>query len=170
MVKKQPYFSKWLRSLKRGVKDGAQYSQGFPFEDQEKYNQIGRKYPGKVLLITNAFCYSTTDIFAAGFRDHNIGPILGTDSNTGAGGANVFPWWLVDRLCADLDNSPVQLPSSGASFRVAIRRTTRVGENAGVPLEDFGVEPDEVHQTTLTDLTEGDVDLYAHAADLLDKW
>nr|MDU9043025.1 S41 family peptidase [Candidatus Electrothrix aestuarii] len=170
MVKRHPYFSKWLRSLERAIKTSAQYSQGFPFEEQENYNQIGRKYPGKVLLITNAFCYSTTDIFAAGFRDHNIGPILGTDSNTGAGGANVFPWWLVNSLCEDLDNSPVQLPSSGASFRVAIRRTTRVGANAGEPLEDFGVEPDEVHQTTLTDLTEGDIDLYAHAADLLDKW
>jgi len=34
-------------------------------------------------------CYSTTDMFAAGFKDHGIGKILGVDNDTGAGGANV---------------------------------------------------------------------------------
>jgi len=164
------WFSKWLPSLRRAVMTGAIYSQGLPLIEQEGYNQIGRQYPGKVLLITDAFCYSTTDIFAAGFRDHKIGPILGTADNTGAGGANVFDWRLVNYLCSRLDDNPIQLPSSGASFRVAIRRTTRVGENAGVPLEDLGVEPDEVHRRTLTDLTENDTELYAHAADLLEQW
>ena len=42
------------------------------------------------MLVTDAFCYSTTDIFAAGFQDHEIGTILGCHDNTGAGGANVW--------------------------------------------------------------------------------
>ena len=42
------------------------------------------------ITVTDALCYSTTDLFAAGFMDHAIGPVLGVDDNTGAGGANVF--------------------------------------------------------------------------------
>ena len=50
---------------------------------------------GPVVLITDARCYSTTDIFAAGFQDHKVGTILGTDNNTGAGGANVWTLELI---------------------------------------------------------------------------
>ncbi|MFF3930493.1 S41 family peptidase [Streptomyces hirsutus] len=51
-----------------------------------------------MVLITNARCYSATDIFAAGFQDHRIGPVLGTDENTGAGGANVWTHALLSDL------------------------------------------------------------------------
>jgi len=53
------------------------------------------------------------------------------------------------------------------NFRTAIRRSTRVGEFAGVPLEDLGVEPDERHFITHRDLTEGNADLIEHAARML---
>ena len=46
------------------------------------------------MLITDARCYSTTDIFAAGFQDHEI-QISGTGDNTGAGGANVWTLELI---------------------------------------------------------------------------
>jgi C-terminal processing protease CtpA/Prc len=39
----------------------------------------GQKYFGPVILIIDALCYSTTDMFAAGFQDHNIGEVLGAD-------------------------------------------------------------------------------------------
>ena len=39
-------------------------------------NLVGQRYFGPVVLITDARCYSATDIFAAGFADHEIGPIL----------------------------------------------------------------------------------------------
>lgn len=164
------WFGKWLPSLRRAVMTGAVFSQGLSFLEPSEYNRIGRKYPGRVLLLTDAFCYSATDIFTAGFRDHAIGPILGTMGNTGAGGANVFTWELVNMLCQGLPDAPIRVPPNGASFRVAIRRTTRVGANAGVELEDLGVEPDEVHRTTLRDLMEQDADLYNHAAQLLGRW
>ena len=89
------------------------------------------------MLITDALCYSTTDIFSAGFQDHGIGPVIGS-GNTGAGGANV---------CTDADVLQAlpthfkALPKQ-ASMRVAIRRTTRVGARAGDPLEDLGVVSD----------------------------
>jgi hypothetical protein len=52
-------------------------------------------------------------------------------------------------------------------MRVSIRRTTRVDERSGDPLEDLGVVPDEIHHLTRNDLLEGDEDLIEHAASIL---
>jgi C-terminal processing protease CtpA/Prc len=146
-------FGKWAPSMNRAVTTGATYSQMLPLEDPELYNTVGRRYPGKAVLLTNAACYSTTDIFAAGWQDHAIGPILGTDANTGAGGANVLEWPRLKELFDLFDPSePVKQLPRGASYTVAIRATTRVRANAGVPLEDLGVEPDYIHRLTLEDL------------------
>ncbi len=162
------WFERWTPSIERAVQTGAKFSQGWPLSDD--VNSIGRKYQGPVVLLIDARCYSTTDIFAAGFQDHKIGKVLGTATHTGAGGANVFGWDLLKRI-HDLTPGPKtvkQLPKN-ASFRVAIRRTTRVGDNAGTVLEDFGVEPDEVHMPTLGDLLEDDKDLLARAVAILSE-
>ena len=53
-------------------------------------------------------------------------------------------------------------------MRVAARRSTRVGTRAGVPLEDLGVTPDERYFMTRDDLLNGNVDLIAYAAKLLE--
>ena len=158
--------SQWKDSIMQSVQTAAQFSQGFPIADPEHYNDIGQKYQGPVVLITDALCYSTTDIFAAGFQDHAIGTILGTDDNTGAGGANV---WTHDFLQQLLTDSPLQALPNGVSFRVAIRRTTRVGERSGVPVEDLGVKPEETHQLTKDDLLKSNVVLIEHAASILNQ-
>src|ERR1019366_6312180 len=124
--------------------------------------EAGIRDPGPLLLITDALIYSTTDIFAAGFQDHNIGPILGTAANTGAGGANVWTLELLQQIMPG-KNSPFRHMPSHTSFRVAVRRTTRVGPRAGMPLEDLGVTPDYVHQMTRNDLLLANVDLINEA-------
>lgn len=58
----------------------------------------GSHYHGPVVLITDAHCYCVTDIFTVGFKDHQIGHILGVDGNTGAGGANVWTHDLLKKL------------------------------------------------------------------------
>jgi C-terminal processing protease CtpA/Prc len=68
------------------VETGAEYSQGLTLLPAARYNDIGQKYQGPVVLVTDALCYSTTDIFAAGFQDNQIGKVLGVDESTGAGG------------------------------------------------------------------------------------
>jgi len=122
------------------------------------------------LLITDARCYSATDIFAAGWADHGIGPILGVDDNTGAGGANVWTHELLSALMQlptpDPDSPYRDLPQ-GANMRVAIRRSLRVGALAGTPVEDLGVKPDHRHLMTRDDLLGDNVDLLADAARLL---
>jgi hypothetical protein len=162
------FAKQWQRSIELSLLTAAVYSQGFPIESPEATNQIGRQYDGNVILITDARCYSTTDIFAAGFQDNKIGLILGVDGNTGAGGANVFTHDLVQTVLAGPE-SPIEPLPNGANMRVAIRRTTRVGDNTGLPLEDIGVIPDEIHQLTHNDLMNGNPDLINEAARILSE-
>ena len=48
-----------------------------------------------------------------------------------------------------------------------MRRSVRVGPRAGSPLEEFGVEPDELHLMTERDILEDNRDLLACAARLI---
>ncbi|MFI8497740.1 S41 family peptidase [Streptomyces sp. NPDC085524] len=157
----------WLPSMEQALEIGATYSSAVPLISDEIANEIGQQYFGPVVLITNARCYSATDIFAAGFQDHQIGPVLGTDESTGAGGANV---WEHKDLINALKNDPgtpyVRLPK-GAGMRVAIRRTLRVGANSGTPVEDLGISPDVPYRMTRRDLLQGNADLFEKAGQLL---
>jgi C-terminal processing protease CtpA/Prc len=160
------WLHEWAGPLATALSTGAGFSQGFPLTDPQECNSIGQVYQGPVVLITDAFCYSTTDIFTAGFQDHEIGTILGCHSNTGAGGANV---WDHAELLQQLEVSPnpfTTLPGE-AGMRVAARRSTRVGTRSGVPLEDLGVVPDERYYMTRADLLEHNVDLISRAAQIL---
>ncbi|WP_406723612.1 S41 family peptidase [Streptomyces sp. GD-15H] len=159
----------WVPSMEQAVEIGAAFSSAFPLTPEDKANAIGQQYFGPVVLITNARCYSATDIFAAGFQDHQIGPVLGTDENTGAGGANVWTHQLLSSLLQGDKATPyVPLPK-GAGMRVSIRRTLRVGPQSGTPVEDLGVIPDERHQMTRRDLLEDNADLFDRAGQLLKK-
>ena len=158
----------WSMSLERALETGATFSAGFPITPPERCNDIGQRYYGPVVLITDARCYSTTDIFAAGFQDHEIGTILGTDDNTGAGGANVWTLELIRQFFGSGGMPPpLQSLPKGAGMRVAIRRTLRVGAQAGTELEDLGVRPEAEHQLTRADTLSSNPDLIAHAAGIL---
>jgi hypothetical protein len=153
----------WLGSIRESLETGAVYSRGFSITPEDFCNAIGQRYFGPTVLITDAKCYSATDIFAAGFQDHEIGPILGVDGNTGAGGANVWTHGLLRQLDTR-PSTPYQALPSGANMRVAIRRSLRQGAMSGTPLEDLGVRPDHRHQMTRNDLLSGNVDLINAAA------
>ncbi len=168
LTAKHDFIGAWRDSIAQSIETGTEYSQGFPLEPIANYNDLGQKYQGPVVLVIDALCYSTTDIFAAGFQDHEIGIILGVDETTGAGGANVWEYPLIADLVRDPQCFPPQLPKQ-ASFRVAVRRVTRVGENSGVLLEDLGVKADELHRLTPRDLLQRNLDLIEHAGKILKK-
>jgi Peptidase family S41 len=157
----------WVPSIADSVLTGATYSAGFPMTSDERCNGIGQVYYGPIVLITDALSYSATDIFAAGFQDNEVGVVLGTSGNTGAGGANF--WSLDDLLRVHTKNpkSPFKKLPKGAEMIVAMRRSIRVGRRAGSPLEEFGVEPDELHLMTERDVLEDNRDLLACAARLI---
>jgi Peptidase family S41 len=157
--------SPWVDSMRQALRTGATYSGGFPISDPVECNTLGQKFFGPVVLITDALCYSTTDIFAAGFQDHAIGPVLGVDGNTGAGGANV---WEHRHFVESVHPGGVYQPlPRGSGMRVSIRRTLRVGKRAGTPVEDLGVVPDVPYRLTRDDLLNANVDLINRAGELL---
>ena len=158
-----PSFRPWVGSVESAVETGEDYSQAFPLTDPAVLVRGLRRYPGPVALITDPLCYSAADIFAAGFQDNDVGPVVGTAHFTGAGGANV---WTHDMLRLWLPEELEELPA-GTGFRVALRRATRVGNSVGLPLEDLGVAADHVHLPTRRDVVERNNDLLAAAAGLL---
>jgi C-terminal processing protease CtpA/Prc len=159
--------AKWAKSIAESVMTSATYSSGFPITPEEDCNDIGQVYYGPVVLITDALSYSTTDIFAAGFQDNAIGEILGTSGNTGAGGANV---WSLEAFRVALGTTAkgrfAHLPR-GVRMQAAIRRSIRVGKQAGQPLEELGIVPDRRHFMTRDDLLNRNVDLLQKAASIL---
>ena len=157
-------YTPWLPSIEESIETGAQYSSAIPLYPVDIVNSWGQIYHGPVVLVTGALCYSATDIFAAGFQDHEIGPVLGVDANTGAGGANVVQH---GQLLQEWTGGPLRALPGGADFRVALRRSLRVGARSGQPVEDLGVVPDEIHDLTRHDLLTDNDDLMAHAGRIL---
>jgi len=164
--------SVWNQSLEKLTMTGEQYSLAYPISEEKKIRTIRQQFKGPVVLIVDALCYSATDIFASGFKDHELGRVLGTSDNIGAGGANV--WRYQDLLQLTLDEGsnksdffePLPL---GASFRVSIRRILKEKKDRGLVLEDLGLVPDERHFMTKKDLLEGNADLIEHASDMLNR-
>ena len=160
----------WFPSLDQAIETGATFSAGFSITPQDGANEIGQTYHGPAVLVTDARCYSATDFFAAGWADHEIGPILGVDERTGAGGANVWTHQLLLQLLGDRSSdasSPYAKLPQGTNMRVAIRRGLRVGTLAGTPVEDLGVTPTVQHALTKADILNGNVDLLNRAGKLL---
>jgi hypothetical protein len=157
----------WLPSMEQALETGAPYSAAVPFTPREWLDAVPQSYLGPVVLVTDARCYSAADIFAAGFQDNGIGPVLGVDGNTGAGGGNI--WKLADLLesLPSADDFPFRPLPGGADLSLVIRRVLRVGANAGAPLEDYGVVSDERHETTRNDIMSDDADLMVRVAGLI---
>ena len=160
-------YQPWADSIAEAVVTGATYSLGFPITSEKECNNIGQVYHGPVILITDALSYSTTDMFAAGFQDNEIGEILGTSDNTGAGGANV---WSYENFINAVSRTSIYrfapLPRN-ADLVIAMRRSIRVGRREGRPLEEFGIAPDQRHFMTKRDLLNRNADLLSRAARIL---
>jgi C-terminal processing protease CtpA/Prc len=167
LCRRHPKLAAWVPSMEEAVEIGATFSRAIPLTPEDSANGIGQQYFGPVVLITNARCYSATDIFAAGFQDHQIGTVLGADENTGAGGANVWTHSVLSSPLAEETATPYAALPQGAGMRVAMRRTLRVGNQSGTPLEDLGVVPDVLHRMTRRDVLEHNADLLARAGELL---
>jgi C-terminal processing protease CtpA/Prc len=155
----------WESSLAEALSTGSIFSGGIPLTALEEANSVGQVYHGPIILMTDARCYSATDLFAAGFQDHQIGDILGVEENTGAGGANV---WDYDDLYNEMKETKYRLADLPVMpFRVAIRRNVRVLKRAGTLVEDLGVKPDIVYNMTRADLLNDNVDLIKRASEIL---
>jgi C-terminal processing protease CtpA/Prc len=162
----------WNRTFNEIKYTGTNFSLAYPITPESKLRQFISRIKFKTVVITDALCYSASDIFVSGFQDHELGSVLGVHKNTGAGGANVWSHSLLHFLTSGSQSvsryfSP--LTPSGANFKVAVRRTLRVGRNQGIPLEDLGVIPDAIHQMTRDDLLHQNRDLQQHACRIIQE-
>ena len=162
----QAILGPWLASLTSALATGELYSQALPITPPELCNNIGQVYSGPVVAVVDATTYSAGDLFAAGFVDNGIGTMVTVGEATGAGGANV---WSAETLAALTVGSPVEfrLLPDGAGFTVSIRRATRVGGSAGLPIEDIGVGGHLRYSLTRDDLIESNKDLFDYCGQLL---
>jgi C-terminal processing protease CtpA/Prc len=153
----------WSPSLDMALLTGDAYAQPLPLTDPSWFEGIAQQYPDdKVVCVVDANTYSSGDIFAAGFVDHKIGPLVCVGEATGAGGANV--WTDVD-LRQALEDTQYKLSPlpDGVRFTLAIRRAIRSGDADGVPIEDLGV-PGIPYALTRNDLLDNNRDLIAFCA------
>jgi hypothetical protein len=162
----------WIPSIERSRQTGAIYSASFPYTNPLACRDIGRVYSGPVVVVTSARTYSAAEIFAAGFQDHK-GKILGVDDTTGGGGANQRTHTALHTLFKNAQAPALpevppfkDLPNDGELY-LAFRRCQRVGANAGLDIEDFGVSSDARYKMTRNDLLNSNADLKKAAAAIL---
>ncbi|MDQ3734896.1 MAG: S41 family peptidase [Actinomycetota bacterium] len=158
----------WKQSLDDAVGTGELYSRSVPITPVEACNDIGQVYGGPVVAVVDANTYSSGDLFAAGFMDNELGPLVTVGEATGAGGANV---WLPEHVADALLGTPYEqtpLPG-GIGYTISVRRATRAGPADGSAIEDVGVRGNFVYPMTRRDLVgdPGNQDLLAFCGRLL---
>lgn len=164
IVSARPALCEWRDTTESSSLPGERYSRWLPLTSSEKANSVGRKYHGPVVVIVDALTYSSAEMFAAGFQDHNIGHVLGTARRTGGGGAS--PWH--QSMIFSLSGNELFKPLPDApTFRIAVRRCRRVHKRSNRFLESFGVMPDLLHLPTYNDLLNNDTELFEKAGSLL---
>jgi hypothetical protein len=153
-----PQFCAWQDSLNIQFSTGQVFSQALPvttYDDVPAY-----RYPGRVILITDSLCYSTSDFFSADFKDNRVGLIVGVDEATGGGGANVWGWSLLSGFAG------VGALPAGYDFNLAMRHSLRTGAAVGLPVEDLGVKADHLHRLTRRDVLGKNSDLLDYTMSL----
>jgi C-terminal processing protease CtpA/Prc len=158
----------WITSIERALQTGAPFSDSFEYTSIEACNEPDRRvYPNPVIVLTSALTYSAAEMFAAGFQDHG-GMVLGVDETTGGGGAGVRHDFELRSyfLSANQQPSLADLPGQ-VGFRVAFRRSVRVGLGAGKHIEDAGVRRDIAYAMTRNDVLNNDEDMKKEAARVL---
>src|SRR5918998_677322 len=100
----------WSPSLQEATSTGELYAQPLPLTDPSWGNDIGRTYPGRAVAVVDANTYSSGDLFAAGWVDHRIGPLVTVGQATGAGGANVWTSYQLRDALAGTDGALPPLP------------------------------------------------------------
>ncbi len=160
----------WIEDLLAAVTSGHFVTPGRPLTSPDWANDTGQCYQGPVTLVIDASSYSATDIFAAGFQDHQIGAVIGVDQSTGGGGANR---WLHEDLRQLVEKIMPGIPfrklPGVAQMGLALRRSSRAGRNVGLEIEDEGVSRDIAYAVTRNDVLNRDQDLIRFACAHLGK-
>ncbi|WP_119396514.1 S41 family peptidase [Salinibius halmophilus] len=124
------------------------YSRVFNFTTDEDVNELGQAYYQPVGVLMNAESYSATDLFTCGIQDIGNGIIFGQDLRTGAGGANVWEYDVLEFVAPEY---ALPIPE-GYDFRVSWGQIQRTGKFMDQLIEDEGCYADIDVGLTLDDL------------------
>jgi C-terminal processing protease CtpA/Prc len=155
----------WSQSLQDAVSTGELYAQPLPLTDPSWCNDKGRRYPGPSVAVVDANTYSSGDLFAAGWVDHGVGPLVSVGQATGAGGAYVWTSAQLRDALSATDHQQQRMPA-GTGFTLAFRRAIRSGSGDGIPIEDLGI-PGIPYEMTKDDLMRSNKDLLDFCTGLL---
>jgi hypothetical protein len=160
-----PEFRPWRRSLNMSVETGDVFSQGFSLTPET----LGERgvYSGPVVLIVDALCYSTTDFLVATMQDNGVASIIGVDPVTGAGGANVWNQSVLREILASVGSASIGDLPRDMDISVPMRRSVRVGANAGLPVEGLGVFAHHPYALTTRDVLGSNEELIEFAGTVL---
>ena len=162
-------FGDWVAGVLKGAASGSALTDARPITPVKDANATGQIYQGPVTLLTDAGVQGAASIFAGGFQDHKIGPIIGTDENTGGGGAASWHHGYELMKLRPLIDRPIRALPNGISIRFATQRVSRVAGFEGNPVEDLGVKSDIRYKKTLADLGPVSEDLLRFACKTLAK-
>ena len=156
----------WAPSLDDAVSTGELYAQPLPLTDPAWCNDLGRHYPGPAVAVVDANTYSSGDLFAAGWVDHDIGPlVMRRAGDRRRRGQRVDLRPAARRAGRHRPRARSRCPSGSATrsrsaARSVLRAPTacrsRTSASSGVPYE-----------MTRADLLHGNRDLLAFCTDLL---
>lgn len=161
------FLEPWRRSLDMIDETGQAYSQTYSLTSMNDYMDLAGAYRGPLAIIIDALSYSTTDFFAAGFADNALGPVIGVDPTTGAGGANVWTLAMISQFARQAGMQDLAPLPWGMDANLAVRRALRIGLNVGLPLEGIGATTGNLHFLTRRDVLAGNVDLIDYALGVL---
>jgi C-terminal processing protease CtpA/Prc len=159
-------FAPWRASLAEAVSTGEPYSRAAPLTPVDRCNDIGQVYGGPVVAVVDPNTYSAGDLFAAGFVDNGLGPLVTVGTASGGGGANV---WMPGDLDHVLGGTPFALPAlpGGVGYTIAARRALRSGQAEGTAIEDLGVTGTHTYEMQRADLLEDNQGLRRFCAKIL---
>lgn len=127
------------------------YSRVFNFTMDADTNQLGQAYYQPVGVLMNAESYSATDLFTCGMQDIGNGIVFGQDMRTGAGGANVWSYDILEYVAPEY---ATPLPD-GYDFRVSWGQIQRTGKYMDQLIEDEGCHADIDAGLTIDDIRGG---------------
>lgn len=125
----------WSKSIDGSLASGQPFSAARPLRPnhEEACNSHGRAYQGPVVLVVDALCAGATDVFIAGWVDHEIGPVLSSEHRRG--GLGGFTRTNVE-LLRRLPDAKLEPLEGHAGLQLSIARGIRVGKQEDEPPTD----------------------------------
>ncbi len=150
-------YDDFLTAWTKASSEGHSMTAPLKITPRDQANSIGQFYFKPTMVLVNAYCFSSCDIFTAGMQDNQVAKVWGVDGRTGGGGANVMTLSdFINGMPAD-QNSPFKaVPADQQTMQIAWRQSVRVGIHRGELLEDKGVTPDWISTPGLDDLVMND--------------